>query len=318
MESVQFQLDGQPLGSPDTAAPFIASWNTALAANGTHVLSAVARDTAGNTAPSAGVSITVANAAGDAIPPVATLTAPAAGAVLTGAAVLSATATDNVGVTSVQFMLDGQPFGASLAAAPYTTAWDTTAAANGTHALQVVARDAAGNTGTSGTVTVTVSNGTGVLKTLGHTTMGATTDSGAANYINAWRFQMPNESGTATTLSVYVGAVGASPNNKFQAAVYADVNGAPGALLASTASTTLTANAWNAVPLTLALQANASYWIAYNTSGAASVNNIRLDPGVSGQMKWRAQTFGTWPSTFGTVAGTAAQQASIYVTYKVP
>ena len=42
--------------------------------------------------------------------------------------------------------------------APYSVAWDTTAAANGAHTLSAVARDAAGNTRTATTVSVTVSN----------------------------------------------------------------------------------------------------------------------------------------------------------------
>jgi hypothetical protein len=42
--------------------------------------------------------------------------------------------------------------------APYTVSWTTTTAANGAHALTAVARDAAGNTGTSTAVAVTVSN----------------------------------------------------------------------------------------------------------------------------------------------------------------
>src|SRR5207244_2437802 len=44
------------------------------------------------------------------------------------------------------------------AAAPYSVAWDTTAATNGTHTLTARARDAAGNQTTSSAVTVTVSN----------------------------------------------------------------------------------------------------------------------------------------------------------------
>jgi hypothetical protein len=35
-------------------------------------------------------------------------------------------------------------------------------------------------------------------------------------------------------------------------------------------------------------------------------------------MRWRAQSFGTWPATMGTLNGSAAAQASIYVTYTVP
>jgi hypothetical protein len=45
---VQFKLDGVPLGPEDTAAPYAVSWSSTTAANGTHTLAAVARDSAGN------------------------------------------------------------------------------------------------------------------------------------------------------------------------------------------------------------------------------------------------------------------------------
>src|SRR5437016_7186542 len=59
---VQFKLDGANLGVEVTSAPYTLSWNTATASNGQHTLTAVARDTAGNTATTAAVSVTVDNA----------------------------------------------------------------------------------------------------------------------------------------------------------------------------------------------------------------------------------------------------------------
>src|SRR5206468_1618232 len=59
---VQFKLDGVNLGAEVTIAPYTLSWNTATASNGLHTLTAVARDAAGNSTASAGVSVTVAAA----------------------------------------------------------------------------------------------------------------------------------------------------------------------------------------------------------------------------------------------------------------
>jgi chitodextrinase len=59
---VQFKLDGNNLGSPDTSAPYSVGWDTATATNGSHTLTAVATDGSGNTATSAGVQVTVSNA----------------------------------------------------------------------------------------------------------------------------------------------------------------------------------------------------------------------------------------------------------------
>ena len=61
---VQFQLDGAPLGAEDTTAPFAVAWNTTVQARGLHILTAVARDAAGNRTTSASVSVTVANSTG--------------------------------------------------------------------------------------------------------------------------------------------------------------------------------------------------------------------------------------------------------------
>jgi len=58
---VQFLLDGAALGAEDTAAPFAVSWNAATASSGSHTLTAIARDAAGNRATSAGVTVTVSN-----------------------------------------------------------------------------------------------------------------------------------------------------------------------------------------------------------------------------------------------------------------
>jgi hypothetical protein len=58
---VQFMVDGAALGAEDTASPYSASWNTASTSNGSHSLTAVARDAAGNRTTSAAVAVTVSN-----------------------------------------------------------------------------------------------------------------------------------------------------------------------------------------------------------------------------------------------------------------
>lgn len=92
----------------------------------------------------------------DSLPPSVFLTAPVSGSFVSGPAGVTATATDNVGVAGVRFWLDGQPLGDEKTAVPYSVLWDTTQVANGVHVLIATARDAAGNTGTSSPVQVTV------------------------------------------------------------------------------------------------------------------------------------------------------------------
>ena len=60
---VQFKLDGALLGPELTASPYTMAWDTATVANGSHALTAVARDAAGNSTTSAPVTVTVSNVA---------------------------------------------------------------------------------------------------------------------------------------------------------------------------------------------------------------------------------------------------------------
>ena len=59
---VQFKRDGQNLGAEDTTAPYSVPWDTRNELNGSHVLTAVARDAVGNTSTSSPVTVTVSNA----------------------------------------------------------------------------------------------------------------------------------------------------------------------------------------------------------------------------------------------------------------
>ncbi len=92
-------------------------------------------------------------------PPSATLTAPSAGTV-SGTVALKATATDDVGVAGVQFLVDGSPVGSEDTSSPYEFSWASTGVANGTHKIAARARDTANQTTTSTEVSVTVSNST--------------------------------------------------------------------------------------------------------------------------------------------------------------
>ena len=152
---VQFKLDGANIGAEVTSAPYQIPWNTVSTSNGSHSLTAVARDAAGNTTTSSAVSVTVSN---DTTAPSVAITAPSAGSTVAATVAVTASASDNVAVAGVQFKLDGANLGAEVTAAPYTVNWNTTLTANGAHSLTAVARDAAGNTTTSGAIAVTVNN----------------------------------------------------------------------------------------------------------------------------------------------------------------
>ena len=117
--SVTFLVDGVAVGS-DSASPYSMTWNSLTVTNGTHTIQALAQDVAGNQAVSSSVIVTVFNPP-DTTPPTVSLTAPAAGAVISNSVTLSATASDNSGgsgVALVTFLVDGAAVGSSSSASP--------------------------------------------------------------------------------------------------------------------------------------------------------------------------------------------------------
>ncbi|MEK7212319.1 MAG: Ig-like domain-containing protein, partial [Patescibacteria group bacterium] len=145
---VQFKLDGTNLGAEDAAAPYSIFWNTVSATNGSHILTAVARDAAGNQATAAGVTVTVNN-------PVSDTQAPTVPTNLTATAVSSSqinlswsASTDNVGVTGYRiFRCSGAACAPSSQISTSTNPAysDTALSPSTTYAYAVSAYDAAGN-----------------------------------------------------------------------------------------------------------------------------------------------------------------------------
>src|SRR5436309_439553 len=80
---VQFMLDGSNLGAEDTSSPYSVSWDTTAAGNGSHTLTAQARDAAGNASTSSAVTVSVANS-NDTTPPTVAITSPTSGSTVSG------------------------------------------------------------------------------------------------------------------------------------------------------------------------------------------------------------------------------------------
>jgi peptidoglycan/xylan/chitin deacetylase (PgdA/CDA1 family) len=103
----------------------------------------------------------VDNGPTDQTPPSVSLTAPAGGSTVEGTTPITADATDNLGVASVRFFLDGVSLGSKTTptvtgGSTYLWNWDTTAASVGSHTLTAVATDTDSNQTTSAPVSVTV------------------------------------------------------------------------------------------------------------------------------------------------------------------
>ena len=151
--NVEFYIDGALRGS-DATAPYSITLDSMTLSNGSHNLTAKAFDAAGNTTISAAAVFSVDNTPpADTTPP--TVSASTSGS--SGTITLSATASDNVGVSYVDFLVDGVLKGGD-ATAPYAMTLDSTTLTDGSHTLTAKAFDAAGNNATSAAVSFTVSN----------------------------------------------------------------------------------------------------------------------------------------------------------------
>lgn len=93
----------------------------------------------------------------DTTPPAVSISSPANGATVSGTTTITATASDNVGVARVEFLIDGALLSTDTSS-PYSVSWNTTSATNGSHALTARALDAANNQTTSSAANVTVNN----------------------------------------------------------------------------------------------------------------------------------------------------------------
>ena len=163
---VQFALTGGSLNQTvvGTATPTIYGYlfelNTTTVPNGTYTLQSIASDTAGNSASSTGIPITVDNP-----PPTTSMVIPASGGTtVSGTTILDATAADAGGVAKVQFALTGGTFNQTVVGTATPTIYgylfglDTTTVPNGSYTLQSVATDSAGNAGYSPGVQITIDN----------------------------------------------------------------------------------------------------------------------------------------------------------------
>ena len=93
--------------------------------------------------------------ASDPIAPVVVITSPRGP--VSGTVTVTVTAHDNTGVVGVDILVDGVHVGSDTSA-PYAVSWNTASVPNGVHKLTAVARDRAGNVGTSAPVVVMVQN----------------------------------------------------------------------------------------------------------------------------------------------------------------
>jgi hypothetical protein len=147
---VQFRLDGVALGAEDTTAPYAVAWNSTTAANGSHQLTAVARDLAGNSRTSTAITVTVNNNRAP------TLTQPANQTSSEGSAVsLALTASDPDG-NALAYSASGLPAGLAINATSGLISGTPTYTSAGTYSVTATASD--GSLSQSRTFAWTITN----------------------------------------------------------------------------------------------------------------------------------------------------------------
>jgi hypothetical protein len=151
VSKVEF-YDGAALIGTSLTPPYTVSWHTSSLAEGAHTLAVIAYDGLGNVGTSAGVEVIVDNTA-----PTTALSAPELSALVRGSVQVSATASDNQAVASVEFYA-GETLIGTDTTAPYEVSWNSTTAANGSVTLTTKAYDSAGNVTQSAGRAVTVDN----------------------------------------------------------------------------------------------------------------------------------------------------------------
>jgi len=156
---------------------------------------------------------TTGGGGGDTTLPTCSITSPTNGSTVSGTVTITASATDNVGVTKVEIYVDGA-LRTTDTVSPYTWSWNTTTFANSSHTITAKAYDAANNMKQASNVTVTVNNASGPTQLLGNpgfetgtaspwtiTTGVLDNSSGEASHSGSWKAWM-NGYGAAHTDSI--------------------------------------------------------------------------------------------------------------------
>ena len=153
IKNVKFYIDNVLLCT-DTTSPYSCSWNTASYTEGLHLVKVTARNGANKN------TTKLADATVDRTDPTATVTNPSNSSVVAGTVSFDANATDNFGISKVEFYVDNVLKSTDITS-PYSYSWNTTTETEGSHSLRTVSYDLvtpAANDTNSSTITVTVNN----------------------------------------------------------------------------------------------------------------------------------------------------------------
>lgn len=163
--SVKFLVNGTGAvtGTKGTGTSYSATVNLASYAGTAVSLTSIAADAAGNTTTSAAVTVNVQPVpVNDTQAPTVSIVSPVSNATISGVTTVTISASDNVGVTGVTLYSGSTKIGSATQSTTTPDRWTLTLSStgyrNGRYPLTAKATDAAGNTGTSTTTTITIAN----------------------------------------------------------------------------------------------------------------------------------------------------------------
>ena len=161
IQSVEFSINGN-LVNTDTDSPYAYVWDTTNETEDQdHIIGVTVNDVSGNSTTVQPISVFVNNediGDTDETPPTAVITNPAAGQTVSETVNIQVTASDNVGVASVKFSIDGNLVSTDTDS-PYAYAWDTTTETEDQdHIIGVTVNDVSGNSTTVQPISVFVNN----------------------------------------------------------------------------------------------------------------------------------------------------------------
>ena len=160
IDSVDFFINSVLVYS-DNEEPYEYDWNTEFEfEDANHIIGSTITDLAGNQFEIPSISVFVNNIPNDNVPPTISISNPVSGQTVSGSINFTVNVDDNVGITQVEFFIDGYSLGV-VTEEPYSYLWDTTSnigAHGDEHALSAIVIDTAGNTSFSQPILVIVAN----------------------------------------------------------------------------------------------------------------------------------------------------------------
>ena len=138
ISKVEFYIDGT-FKAIDTSSPYSYYWDTTAGSDGSHTIKVIAYDTANQTAE--GQCTVMVDNIDDA--PSVSITNPSDGAMVWGTVNITADASDDRGISKVEFYADGE-LKKTDTSSPYSYSWDMTAISRtGSHTVKVIVYDTA-------------------------------------------------------------------------------------------------------------------------------------------------------------------------------